>query len=229
MVDNNQNISKEDASQNGEDYKDSKETEILQSLVDSMQQESSEDNIELVSDNTEIDELQRLQQENTDLRDKLLRSVAECENLRRRSEKELKDSGKFAITSFARDLVSVFENLHRAASSINDDMKRENQIVANLAMGVQMTLQEMEKVFAKQQIKRIYPLGELFNHQYHQAMNKVEDADKAEGTIINVMQACYVIHDRLLQPALVTVSTMPTEKPTDNSQDNNVSHVDTTA
>jgi molecular chaperone GrpE len=202
------------------DNKAKSEAEILQSLVEAIQQDASD-----AEEAPEPSELEKLRAENADLRDKLLRAVAEGENIRRRAERELQETNKFAITVFARDLVSVFENLHRATSSISEEMKQESNIVANIAMGVQMTLKEMEQVFAKQKIARLDPIGEMFNHQFHQAMNKVEDASKPEGTIINVMQACYTIHDRLLQPALVTVSTVPL----DANPKGDISHVDTSA
>ncbi len=192
------------------------EAEILQSLVEAMMQDASDAEIA-----PEISELEQLRMDNAELRDKLLRAVAEGENIRRRAERDLQENNKFAITAFARDLVNVFENMHRATSSISDEMRQNNPQFANLAMGVEMTLKQMEQVFAKYKVQRIDPLGEMFDHQLHQAMSKIEDAANPEGTIMQVMQAAYTIHERLLQPALVAVATAPKQPPVD------IPHVDT--
>ncbi len=224
MAENNNASNNNNAANNNEPKT---EAEILKSLVDAIKldaEQTDASDVEIL----EIDELAQAQLENVELKDKLLRAVAEGENIRRRAERDLQDNNKFAITAFARDLVGVFENLSRATSSISEEMRRENQQFANLAMGVEMTLKQMEQVFGKYKIQRIDPIGEMFNHQLHQAMSKIEDAANPEGTILQVMQAAYVIHDRLLQPALVAVATAPaklnnTEPPMD------IEHVDTTA
>jgi molecular chaperone GrpE len=195
------------------------EADILHSLVEAMQQDASD-----AEESPEPSELEQLQSENAELKDKLLRAIAEGDNIRRRAERDLQENSKFAITGFARDLVSVFENLHRASSSITEEMRRDNPHVNNLAMGVQMTLKEMESVLGKHKVQRHDPMGEMFNHQLHQAMTKIETADHPEGTIMQVMQAAYTIHERLLQPALVAVAAAPASSSSPESP-----HVDTTA
>jgi molecular chaperone GrpE len=202
------------------------EAEILKMVAESFQNEAEEISDVIPQENDEgglQQKIAELEAEKAELQDKLLRIAAESENIRRRAERDVQEGSKFAITNFARDLVSVFENLHRATTSITDEMRESSQHFANLAMGVQMTLKEMEKVFAKQKIIRIDPTGEPFNHQLHQAMTKIEDASKPEGTIVQVFQAAYTIHDRLLQPALVAVATAPSQPEAD------INHVDTQA
>jgi molecular chaperone GrpE len=204
------------------------EAEILKMVAESFQNKAEDFEIDGEVLENEPEDLQQkineIEAEKADLQDKLLRAVAESENVRRRAERDLQEGSKFAITNFARDLVSVFENLHRATTSITDEMRGSSPHFANLAMGVQMTLKEMEQVFTKYKITRIDPIGEIFNHQLHQAMTKIEDANAPEGTILQVLQAAYTINDRLLQPALVAVATALTKSDTDD-----VNHVDTQA
>ncbi len=140
------------------------------------------------------------------LKDQALRALAETENTRRRAERELQDMSKYAVTSFARDLVSVLENLQRALDSIPAQMKEGQPAVANLAVGVEMTLKELLAAFNKQGIQRIDPMGQKFDHNFHQAVAQIDTPDAPAGTVVQVLQAGYVIHDRLLRPAMVGVA-----------------------
>lgn len=140
------------------------------------------------------------------LKDQSLRLAAEMENLRKRSQRELEDANKYAVSKFAGGLVPVLENLQRATGSISDELRSENEQVKNLAEGVEMTMRELLNVFERFGIARIDPKGEKFDHQYHQAMQQIEDDSVEPNTVLQVLQAGYSIHDRLLQPALVNVS-----------------------
>ena len=140
------------------------------------------------------------------VKDQALRALAEVENNRRRTERELSDMSKYAVTGFARDLVGVLENLQRALDSIPQELEEANPAVANLATGVSMTLKELLGVFNKQGIKRIDPMGEKFDHNLHQAVAQIDVADAEPGTVVQVLQAGYIIHDRLLRPAMVGVA-----------------------
>lgn len=140
------------------------------------------------------------------LKDQALRALAETENTRRRGERELADMSKYAVTGFARDLVSVLENLQRAVDSIPAEMKEKEQAVANLAIGVEMTLKELLGVFNRQGIERIDPMGQKFDHNFHQAIAQIDTPDAEAGTVVQVLQAGYKIHDRLLRPAMVGVA-----------------------
>ena len=140
------------------------------------------------------------------MKDQALRALAEAENTRRRSERELSDMAKYAVTGFARDLVNVVENLQRAVESIPAELKESNPAVANLATGVDMTMRELLTIFERQGIKRLDPMGQKFDHNFHQAVAQIDMPDAAAGTVVQVLQAGYVIHDRLLRPAMVGVA-----------------------
>ncbi len=140
------------------------------------------------------------------MKDQALRALAEAENTRRRAERELADMSKYAVTGFARDLVGVIENLQRAVDSIPPELKESQPAVATLAVGVEMTLNELLGIFNRQGIKRIDPMGQKFDHNFHQAVAQIESPDAEPGTVVQVLQAGYVIHDRLLRPAMVGVA-----------------------
>ncbi len=150
-------------------------------------------------------ELQESQAQVADLKDQLLRNVAEGENIRRRARLDVEEKGKYAVTGFARDLVSVAENLQRAVDSIPAE-ESSNDALKNLKIGVEMTLQELLSVMEKHGIKRIHPQGEAFDHNFHQAVVQIDNESQINGTILQVLQAGYVIHDRLLRPAMVGVA-----------------------
>jgi molecular chaperone GrpE len=141
------------------------------------------------------------------LKDQTLRALAEVENIRRRAERDQQDTAKYAVSKFAGDLVAVLENLQRAVDAIPQELRKEQPAVGNLAVGVEMTLKELLSAFEKHGIVRVDPLGQKFDHNFHQAVSQVEDATAEAGTVLQVLQAGYVIHDRLLRPAMVIVAT----------------------
>jgi molecular chaperone GrpE len=142
-----------------------------------------------------------------ELKDQLMRAMAETENVRKRAQRDQEETNKYAITGFARSMVSVLENLQRATGSIPEEMRNENEQVKNLAEGVELTMRELLNAFGKFGISKIDPQpGEKFDHNLHQAMSQVESPDAEPNSILHVMQSGYVIHDRLLQPAMVVVA-----------------------
>ncbi len=146
-------------------------------------------------------------EEHQELKDRLLRTLAEMENLRRRTQREVEDARKFAVTGFARDLLEVGDNLSRALTSVPLEARQQNDFMKNLVLGVEMTERSLQAAFEKHQVRRIEPKkGEKFDHKLHQAMFEVPTADLAPGTIAEVIQGGYVIADRLLRPALVGVA-----------------------
>ena len=151
--------------------------------------------------------LEQKESELAAMKDQALRALAEAENTRRRTEREIADTSKYAVSNFARDLVNVLENLQRAVDAISPELRESQPAVATLATGVEMTLQELLQVFERQGIKRIYPVGEKFDHNYHQAVAQVEAAGVEPGSVVQVLAAGYSIHDRLLRPAMVSVAT----------------------
>lgn len=139
-------------------------------------------------------------------KDKALRAVAEMENYRRRADKEREDVAKYAITNFAREMLPVADNLRRALDS---QPKVESEVATQLkafVSGVELTERELLAAFERFGIKQISPLGQPFDHNFHQAMFELEDLTQPAGTVVQVMQPGYVLKDRLLRPALVAVS-----------------------
>ena len=139
------------------------------------------------------------------LKEKLLRAMADTENMRRRSEKEKEDAHNYAITKFARDMLSVSDNLRRALDSIPEEA-REDEAVKNLLTGVEMTESELLSTFGKHKIELVEAEGVKFNPNFHQAMFEIENPDVEPGTILQVVQSGYMIAGRLLRPALVGVA-----------------------
>ncbi|WP_342640620.1 nucleotide exchange factor GrpE [Rhodoligotrophos ferricapiens] len=162
---------------------------------------------EELSPETMVAAIQALQAENDSLKDKLLRAMADQENLRRRTEREKGEASQYAITSFARDLLSVIDNFGRAlASAPSKDEPAVEEAVKNLVVGVEMTEREMLNVLEKHGVRRDDPLGQRFDPNFHQAMFEVEDPSQPAGTVVQVMQTGYRIGERILRPALVGVS-----------------------
>ncbi|MFP6713743.1 MAG: nucleotide exchange factor GrpE [Alphaproteobacteria bacterium] len=148
------------------------------------------------------------------LKDKLLRALAETENVRKRADREREEVAKYGITSLARDIVGIADNLRRALESVPAESKESDARIKSLREGVALTQQEFEAVLARHGIERIEPLGELFDHNFHQAMFEIEDKEHSAGTVVQVLQEGYRIHDRLLRPAMVGVAkktSAPTE------------------
>lgn len=147
-----------------------------------------------------------LEAELAQARDQHLRTLADMENLRRRAQREVEDAGKYAVTRFARDVLSVSDNLERAALAVPADKRGADPLVDQLAQGIDMTLQSFRQTLETHGIRRVDPAGERFDSKLHQAMMEVEDRTKPSGTVVQVLQTGYVIADRLLRPAMVSVS-----------------------
>ena len=140
-----------------------------------------------------------------DLKEKLLRAMAETENMRRRSQKDKEDAINYGMTKFARDILSISDNLRRAIDSVQDGDK-DNETVKTLLTGVEMTESELLSTLSKHKVQLIEAEGKKFDPNLHQAMFEIENPDVEPGTILQVMQAGYVIADRLLRPSLVGVA-----------------------
>jgi molecular chaperone GrpE len=146
-----------------------------------------------------------LEAELAEQRDRLLRALAETENVRRRAQREREDASKYAVAGFAKDLLSVADNLRRALDSLPEAEARDDRTRSLLA-GVAATERELLSIFERYGIKRIDPRGEHFDHNLHQAIFEAERSDQPSGTIVEVLQPGYVLHDRLLRPAMVGVA-----------------------
>jgi molecular chaperone GrpE len=139
-------------------------------------------------------------------KDQMLRAMAETENTRRRAVRDRDDAQKYGITNFAREVLAVADNLRRALEAIPADTLQSDEALKTLYDGIAATERQLEAALGKQQIQRIWPEGERFDSNFHQAMFEVPDSGKPAGTVVQVLQAGYKIHDRLLRPALVGVA-----------------------
>lgn len=153
-----------------------------------------------------LDPLSTLQAERDELKDQMLRAVAETENTRRRAERDVAQARKYGHTGFARDLLSVVENLSRAVEALPEQRDDLDETMKNLVIGVEMISREMTNVLERHGITRIMPMGEKFDPNKHQAMFEVPTKDAEPGMIVQVAQSGWMLHDRLLSPAMVGVA-----------------------
>ena len=140
------------------------------------------------------------------LKNQLLLSQADIQNLHKRFERERAETAKFAISNFARDIVGVVDNFERAISSVPEEAPAENEALRSLLDGVTIAEREFLNILERHGVKRINPEGEIFDPHQHQAMMEQEDASVAAGTILQVVQCGYLIGARVLRPAMVLVA-----------------------
>ena len=166
-------------------------------------------NLEDVSpepEDTGKEPLEALEEQVKELKDQLLRSVAELDNYRKRTEREKEQLRKFGIANFAKDLLSAADNLRRAVESGPTELEGADENVKNLIVGVEMTEKELLSAFEKNGVRKIDPIGEKFDYNFHQAMFEVETDKEKPGLVMQVLQPGYAIADRVLRPAMVGVS-----------------------
>jgi molecular chaperone GrpE len=153
------------------------------------------------------DPVEALAKEAADARDRWMRALAEMENLRRRTEREVADARAYGIANFARDILAVADNMDRALKALDDELREKaDAAVKGLLDGVELTERELHKVLEKHGVKKLEPAGEKFDPNFHQAMYEVPDPSVPAGTVVQVVQAGYTIGDRVLRPALVGVA-----------------------
>jgi molecular chaperone GrpE len=155
-----------------------------------------------------------LEAELAETKERLLRALADVENLRRRTMRDLEEAHKYAITNFARELLEVADNLSRALDAVPQRAREEIDFVRNLADGIAITEKALLTCFERHKIAKVTPeIGEKFDHNRHQAMFEVATAEQAPGTVAQVLQPGYTIAERLLRPALVGVAKAPSTRP----------------
>ena len=157
-------------------------------------------------ENSDYEALMRLLKENEELKDRALRTVAEMENLRRRTAREIQDARTYAVTNFARDMLAVSDNLRRALDAVPADARSADEGLASLFEGVEMTERAMLTALERHGVKKLEPEGERFDPNFHQAMFEVPNADITTNTVVQVVQPGYSIGGRVLRPAMVGVS-----------------------
>jgi molecular chaperone GrpE len=151
-------------------------------------------------------ELQQLHAEKADLQDKLLRALAEAQNVRRRAQQDVERERKFGIERFGKDVLSVADNLGRALSALPADGGRLDPALKNVITGVQATERELLSVLERHGVTRIEALGKPFNAEFHQAVMEMEDPTVPSGTVVQELIPGYLIAGRLLRAAMVAVS-----------------------
>lgn len=152
------------------------------------------------------DRVAKLEAEVASLKDQLLRAMAETENTRRRAQRDREDASKFAVSSFAKELVSVADNLRRALDAVPAEGREQDEMLKGLAVGVEATERQLFAAFDRAGIKKLDPAGEPFDPNFHQVMFEIENTGKAAGTVVQVLQPGYTIHGRLLREAMVGVA-----------------------
>ena len=170
-------------------------------------------------------EVEQLRGELAEAKDRMMRAVAEAENVRRRADKERQDILKFGATSLAKEILPVVDNLRRALDAVPEEQRKSNEAVDGLVTGVAMTERMLLEAFEKNGIRKLDPLGEKFSHAEHQAISEAPDTGKPAGTVVQVLQPGYKLHDRLLRPAMVIVAKGGTPPPSPDQGEK----VDTTA
>ncbi len=184
---------------------DEKDTPFLDDI------DKSDDELELEEDILKVPDLESVLDENTQLKDRLLRAFAETENLRKRSDRDRRDAEVYGGTKLARDLLSVQDNLERALENIDDDLRKEH---SSLTEGLELTLRELLAVFEKHKIVKVEPeIGDRFDPKFHQAMFEAPVPNTIKGSVIQVMAPGFAIGDRLLRAAQVGVSSTPSAAP----------------
>ncbi|MCZ8177522.1 MAG: nucleotide exchange factor GrpE [Rhizobium sp.] len=155
----------------------------------------------------DIDPVEALKAENADLRDRFLRLAAEMDNLRRRTDREVKDAKSYAVTSFARDMLSVSDNLRRAIETLPDEARAAaDATMTALIEGVEMTERGMLSTLERHGVRKIEAEGQKFDPNFHQAMFEVPNPNVPNNTVVQVVQAGYAIGERVLRPAMVGVA-----------------------
>ena len=180
------------------------EDDKLHEEAENIREETAEDAPEVA----EHDRIAELEQQLEEANSKTLYAAAEMQNVRRRLEQEKVQAANYASAGFARDMLAIKDHLDRALAAVSDEL-REDEMAKNFLAGIESTARELDAVFARQGIVRIDAIGEPLDPHRHQAMMEVPSADAEPGTIVQEMQAGYMLKDRLLRPALVAVAKAP--------------------
>ena len=199
---------KNKAKLNKEDELEKNNSDIINSKNENLEQNITVAN-DTDADNEKQNELEEnLRDEIEQLRDEKLRLLADMENLRKRSDRDRMDSIRYGNINFARDILSLGDNLSRALDAIPKDAEK-TETITNLINGLRMVQREFTSILEKHGIKKIEALNQRFDHNFHQAMIEIESEEVEEGIVIQEIQSGYNMHDRLLRPSMVGVAKKP--------------------
>ena len=178
--------------------------------------QTDEDDVVLLDDILDGDEealspLEALEKERDGIKDQLYRAAAEMENTKRRAQRDVEQANKYGALGFMRDLTTPLDNMQRALDTAPQERDGLDETYKNILIGLEMTVQEVTKIMEKHGVKIISPEGEKFDYNLHQAMFEVPTQEAEPGTVVTVAQSGYVLHDRLIRPAMVGVAKAPEE------------------
>ena len=195
---------------NNRDIKNPADRDALKRAADDFLKQRKEEAKAEVEDDQVADEgadpVAAMQAENDELKDQVLRLAAEMENLRRRTARDVADARAYSVANFARDMLQVSDNLNRALQAIPEGAREKDTGLNALAEGVEMTERAMMAALERNGVKKIEPEGQKFDPNFHQAMFEIPNTEVPNNTVQQVVQAGYVIGDRVLRPAMVGVS-----------------------
>ena len=191
------------------------EQDLENSISEKEEQVSEESKDQEEAEISTEDLIEKLNEEIVGLKDQRLRAIAELENFRKRAEKDHSDALKYGISNFAKEIITIRDNIERAQSSISYEAKN-NEAIKSVIEGIDLIAQSVVSTFEKIGINKIESLNERFDHNLHQAMMEIENDELEPGTIVQELIPGYTLHDRLLRPAMVGVSKKP-KKNEDNA------------
>lgn len=187
---------------------DQEETQMADEVQNDDEDVISLDDV-LDGDEEALSPLEALEKERDGFKDQLYRAAAEMENTKRRAQRDVEQANKYGALGFMRDLTTPLDNMQRALDTAPQDRDGLDETYKNILIGLEMTVQEVTKIMEKHGVKIISPEGEKFDYNLHQAMFEVPTADAEPGTVVAVAQSGYVLHDRLIRPAMVGVAKAP--------------------
>ena len=208
MSKNNEEIKSVDDEKNSDKEQSPIKEEIIEDKTLDESKIKEENNTDMVSE---------LEQKVLDLKDQLMRALADGENLRKRTLKDIENSKKYSHISFVKDLITSVDNFQRALKAVPEDKSSLPEPIQNLIIGLEIVEKEILATLEKHNVKPIDPLGEKFDYNFHQAMFEVPTNEEESGKVVEVSQKGYVLHDRLVRPAMVGIS----KKIEDNDSDKN--------
>lgn len=188
-------------SQNKQDQ-DKSQDNLDERIDDEVVQEEDD----ILEDDEELSPLELLEKERDELKDQYYRTAAEMENVKRRAARDVEQANKYGPLSFIRDLTTPLDNMQRALDTAPEDRDGLDETYRNILIGLEMTVQEITKIMEKHGVNVVNPEGEKFDYNHHQAMFEVPTDEAEPGTVVAVAQQGYVLHDRLIRPAMVGVA-----------------------
>ena len=202
-----------------DDFRQADQPEESQASDSNTLKTSPIENESPLESSVDTDDSADLEPEEEELRNQLLRAMADNENLRKRTEREVAAAKKYGPFSFVRDLLASIDNLEKATSLIPENKDEMDETLKNILIGVEMTGREIASVLERHGISKINPDGEKFDYNLHQAMFEVPTNEVEPGTVVQVVQLGYLLHDRLIRPAMVGVSKAAEPETSESAED----------